>query len=147
MTTTTPVPPWTKQQTIDLISADPLPSNFLWPHKDGGNRPVVPSHQSLRGGYGKWLSEGPQFPGLFELINDILADADRSGSDASWLACEELRTTGVAFESWGQFLALELRALGEKHRPALTGEEPPAHVLRQLRTRPPEPLPLLSQQL
>lgn len=138
----TPLPPWTRQQTIDLLSADPLPSNFLWLHKDGGNRPVVPSHQTLRGGYGKWLAEGPQFPGLFELINDILSDADAAGSDASWLASEELRTTGTAFDSWGQFLALELQALGAKHRPAIPGDEPPAHILRRVRTRPPGPTAL-----
>lgn len=137
-------PPWTKQQTIDLLTADPLPPTFRWLHKDGGQRPVTPSHERLRGGFGKWLAEGPQFPGLFELINDILTDADQPEAGTAWLASDALRTQMAAIEVWSQFLVLELSALRLVHEKTLAESpgEPPAHVLRRVRTRPPEPTAL-----
>lgn len=140
-TASLPPPPWTRQQTIELLTADPLPSSFHWLHKDGGARPVVPSHQTLRGGYGKWLAEGPQFPGLFELINDILSDADRAGSDSSWLASDAIRAQAAALDTWSQFLVLELSALRNVHVKVMEAAagEPPANILRRVRRRPPEP--------
>jgi hypothetical protein len=67
---------WTAEDTMAYLTANPLPSDFVWPHRDGGLRPVVPSHSVLKGGYGKWLRETPYFQGLFELIHDLLLRAD-----------------------------------------------------------------------
>ena len=144
MKSTTPdtLPPWSKQQTIDLLTADPLPSSFRWPHKDGGDRPVVPSHKNISGGYGKWLNEGPQFPSLFELINDILADVDGCTTHPAWLAADELRAPTAKFESWSTFLVIELQALKRRYAEALTSAEPLATQLRRLRARPTTPADL-----
>jgi len=74
------VPPvvWTADDTATYLKEFPLPSDFVWSHRDGQRRPVVPTHSYLRGGYGKWLRETPYFPGLFELVHEILV---RSGED------------------------------------------------------------------
>ena len=128
--------PWTREQTRDLLTADPLPRDFTWPHTDGGERPVQPSHSALSGGYGKWLMEGPQFPSLFELINDILVDADTAG-EADWLAAGDLRDRAEALDGWSQFLAIELRASRTRHAAELTTLQLPlAQALRRLRRRP-----------
>lgn len=129
--------PWTRELTRDLLTSDPLPRDFTWPHTDGGERPVQPSHETLRGGYGKWLMEGPQFPGLFELINDILVDSDTAG-DADWLAAGDLRDQAEALDSWSQFLAIELRALRTRHgaEAAKASGLSLAQALRRLRRRP-----------
>lgn len=135
-TPATPPPPWTKAQTIDLLNADPLPSTFTWPHADGGTRPVVPVHSTLRGGYGKWLAEGPSYSGLFELINDILADCDSCSTDSSWLACGPIVAGEPPADSWSALLVAEIHALLNKNLGQLTEAEPIAHQLRRLRRRP-----------
>lgn len=76
---------WTAEHTQAFLAANPLPVDFTWDHRDGGQRPVVPAHSFLKGGYGKWLRETPYFPGLFEMIHDVLLHADPLG-DAEWLA-------------------------------------------------------------
>ncbi len=60
------------------LAANPLPADFAWFHRDGlptdptkGLRPVLPSYR-IHAGYGKWLHDTPYFPGLFELIHDLL---------------------------------------------------------------------------
>lgn len=142
-TTPTPsAPPWTRAQTIDLLNADPLPATFTWPHKDGGTRPVVPSHSTLRGGYGKWLAEGPQFPGLFELINDFLADCDSAGADTSWLACGPISAGSALADTWSGLIVAELHALLNQNLGQLTEAEPIAHQIRRLRRRPADPVDL-----
>jgi hypothetical protein len=84
---------WTHTHTRAWLSAYPLPADFTWPDRDGQTRPVLPSHRSLSGGYGKWLHETPYFPGLFELAHEILR---RAPADAvltpEWLA-NELKLT------------------------------------------------------
>jgi hypothetical protein len=65
------VPEWTHEDTRDYLSANPLPSDFVWPHSEGGKRAVHPSYR-VKGGYGKWLHETPYFPGLFERIHELL---------------------------------------------------------------------------
>lgn len=65
---------WTREDTRDYLAMYPLPSGFVWPHRDGGKRPVQPVYQ-VSGGYGKWLWETPYFPGLFELIHRELVNA------------------------------------------------------------------------
>ena len=65
--------PWTPDDTMAFLSAYPLDPSFKWAHRDGGEKPVQPSHTHLKGGYGKWLRETPYFPGLFEEIHAILA--------------------------------------------------------------------------
>lgn len=62
--------PWTFQDTMDYLSDHPLPSDFQWQGKL-----VVPSHATLRGGYGKWLKETPYHRGLFPLIHKLLEPA------------------------------------------------------------------------
>ncbi len=76
---------WTPEDTQEFLTANPLPSDFTWDHRDGGKRPVVPSHSYLKGGYGKWLRETPYFQGLFELCHDVLLHAKQVG-DGEWLA-------------------------------------------------------------
>jgi hypothetical protein len=78
---------WTQEHTQEYLKANPLPVDFEWQHRDGGEKPVVPSHSYLKGGYGKWLRETPYFPGLFELVHDVLVRAELLG-DAEWLAGE-----------------------------------------------------------
>ena len=78
---------WTQEHTQEYLKANLLPVDFEWQHRDGGEKPVVPSHSYLKGGYGKWLRETPYFPGLFELVHDVLVRAELLG-DAEWLAGE-----------------------------------------------------------
>lgn len=93
--------PWSKHDTQAFLQANPLPRGFKWPHRDhqldpdGGLRAVQPSQASVEN-YGKWLRETPYFPGLFELVHDILAAAPDLG-DADWLAAElvKRRTTAA----------------------------------------------------
>ena len=82
--------PWDRAATRAYLDANPLPPTFTWKHRDGGQRPVHPSHKQVTG-YGKWLHETPYFPGLFELIHGILALSDahtKTVGDAVWLAAE-----------------------------------------------------------
>lgn len=65
---------WTREDTRDFLTMYPLPSDFVWPHRDGGKRPVQPIYR-VSGGYGKWLWETPYFPGFFELIHEVLVKA------------------------------------------------------------------------
>lgn len=65
---------WSREDTQRYLTANPLPSDFTWNHRDGGRRPVVPVYR-IRGGFGKWLRETPYFPGLFELIHETLFHA------------------------------------------------------------------------
>lgn len=73
-----PVPPsWTHQDTMDYLTANPLPVSFFWIHRDPGEdgKPKLESTKNqyaIKGGYGKWLHDTPYFPGLFELIHDLL---------------------------------------------------------------------------
>lgn len=68
---------WTPDHTEAWLKTNPLPVDFLWPHRDknadGLPRlvPVLPSYQ-LHKGYGFWLRTTPYFPGLFEEIHAIL---------------------------------------------------------------------------
>jgi hypothetical protein len=83
---------WSKDDTQAYLKANPLPREFKWPHRDhradpdGGMRYVQPSHASVEN-YGKWLRETPYFPGLFELVHEVLSAASDLG-DADWLATE-----------------------------------------------------------
>ena len=62
---------WTREDTAEYLTANPLPSDFEWKHRDGARARVHPSYRT-HGGYGKWLRETPYFPGLFELIHDLI---------------------------------------------------------------------------
>lgn len=98
------------------LNACPLPDTFRWPHRDGGERPVQPSH-SMVDGYGKWIRETPYFPGLFELIHDFidaLPDTPGAIGDGEWLAAEltKLRSTAALTTSpQSEHLAHRLRPL------------------------------------
>ena len=93
--------PWSRDDTQTYLSANPLPRDFTWPHRDGGDRPVHPAHTSVNS-YGAWLRETPYFRGLFPLIHEILATAPDLG-DAAWLAGElrahRARSGASLFES------------------------------------------------
>lgn len=78
---------WNRDATMRYLNANPLPAAFKWPHRDGGERHVLPSHRNVTG-YGKWLRETPYFQGLFELIHLILDQAPGELGDGDWLAAE-----------------------------------------------------------
>jgi hypothetical protein len=80
--------PWSRDDTMKYLNANPLPRTFRWTHRDGGEREVQPAHRAVTG-YGKWLRETPYFQGLFELIHAILEMKEELG-DAVWLV-EEIR--------------------------------------------------------
>jgi hypothetical protein len=86
---------WSQDDTAAYLKQWPLPSDFVWPHRDGGERPVHPSHSYTRGGYGKWLRETPYFEGLFQLIHDELvrlpADAELPTPEQLAARLNELR--------------------------------------------------------
>jgi hypothetical protein len=75
---------WHRDASMRYLNENPLPTEFRWPHRDGGERSVWPSHTMVHG-YGKWLRETPYFPGLFELAHDILDQEDDLGN-GTWLA-------------------------------------------------------------
>lgn len=78
---------WTLDASMRLLNAFPLPETLLWPHRDAGrDMPVRPAHSMITG-YGKWLRETPYFPGLFELVHEILRGADDEFT-VDWLVAE-----------------------------------------------------------
>lgn len=68
---------WTPDDTERFLSTQPLPADFLWPHRDpkpdGSENlaAVLPSYR-IHKGYGFWLRTTPYFPGLFEAIHAAL---------------------------------------------------------------------------
>ena len=107
---------WTREAAKRYLNDFPLPETFRWPHTDGGERPVQPVHLAVTG-YGKWLAETPAFPGLFELVVDVLND-----------------TALTADPGDGEWLAAELNSLRAKHGKNLPGMpgKPLAHRLRPM---------------
>lgn len=88
---------WTHADTIGYLSANPLPVDFLWRYKDGENAPVRPSYNVAN--YGKWLHDTPYFPGLFELIHDLLFSAGSRLPDTETLVRQ---LTAIRTEREGQ---------------------------------------------
>jgi hypothetical protein len=85
------VVPWSQSDTRAWLTKYPLPVDFEWKDRDGVTRAVLPSHRhnTLKGGYGKWLAETPYFPGLFELAHDILLRAPTDVVlNGKWLAAQ-----------------------------------------------------------
>ncbi len=64
---------WKPADTIEYLRLNPLPADFVWRHNNGENATVKPTYNVAN--YGKWLAETPYFPGLFELIHDLLFSA------------------------------------------------------------------------
>lgn len=62
---------WTKDDTEQYLSANPLPPDFRW-----RGRIVAPQHRTLKKGYGFWLRTTPYHPGLFEEVHRILVRVD-----------------------------------------------------------------------
>ena len=90
-------PAWTLDDTQAYLTANPLPSDFTWRHRDFPAhlpQPVHPSHKNLKGGYGKWLRETPYFPGLFERVHGIILDAGDDLPDPATIAAELRRRYG-----------------------------------------------------
>lgn len=83
---------WTPDHTEQFLAANPLPVDFVWPHReaqaDGTDnlQPVLPSY-AIHKGYGFWLRTTPYFPGLFHEIHGILS---RLPGDADLPTPEEL---------------------------------------------------------
>lgn len=103
--------PWTLDATMRCLNEHPLPATVQWPHRDDGkDHAVRPSHGAVTG-YGKWLRETPYFPGLFELVYELLKDAPDE-FDAEWLPAELARVR-AKFESEparpGEHLAQKIR--------------------------------------
>lgn len=103
---TLPVPSWTPDLTERWLSANPLPGDFQWPHRDANPdgtprlQTVIPSYR-LHKGYGFWLRTTPYFPGLFEEIHDVLCAIDPLPDDGAALAAtltERLRLRGIQAE-------------------------------------------------
>lgn len=64
---------WTKADTMDYLSANPLPKDFVWRHRDGSLAPVHPKYAVQN--YGKWLHDTPYFQGLFEDVHSLVMSA------------------------------------------------------------------------
>jgi hypothetical protein len=64
---------WTRDDTMHALNRVGLPATFTYTHRDGGERPVMPSHSKLKGGFGKWLRETPYFRGLFDECHCVFA--------------------------------------------------------------------------
>ena len=107
-----PASSWSRDATMRYLNAVPLPAEFAWPHRDGGDYKVRPVHAAVIG-YGKWLRETPYFPGLFELVHDLLAAAPQE-LDVGWLPCE-LQRLRARYEAEpgqpGEHLAQKIRRL------------------------------------
>ncbi len=69
---------WEKGNTVswlnDTLKAARWHERLIWVDRVHGMRPVCPQHPRLKGGYGKWLAECPDFPGLFELIHGLIVN-------------------------------------------------------------------------
>lgn len=106
---------WTREDTKALLNdLRKLPDDFKWPHVDGGERAVRPVHGAVIG-FGKWLKETPNFPGLYELIHELIV---RAPNDM------------LITPDW---IATELMALRKKHPDARPRpNEALAHALRRL---------------
>ena len=115
-------PTWTTDATMRLLNRYPLPADFRWPHRDDApdtDRAVRPVHGFVQG-YGKWLRETPYYPGLFELIHDLLTEAPEEFDP---------RTIAPDLAAWRERLKAE---------PARPGEHL-AQKIRRLRPRGDQP--------
>lgn len=104
---------WDQDCTMRYLNQEPLPPDFTWPHRDGGERTVWPVHTAVIG-YGKWLRETPYFPGLFELIHEIADRATDELPDGPALAAQlnDLRKKHPEIKSIpGNSIAHQLRRL------------------------------------
>lgn len=103
---------WHRDGTMRYLNAYPLPDGLKWPHRDGGDQEVKPSHGMVIG-YGKWLRETPYFPGLFELCHDLLEEAPGEFS-TEWLPAQ-VEAARKKFEGEpgtpGEHLAHKIRRL------------------------------------
>lgn len=81
---------WSRDDSMRYLNQVPLPAWFRWHHRDDADpkstRVARPVHSAVTG-YGKWLRETPYFPGLFELVHEVLVKAEELG-DSEWLGHE-----------------------------------------------------------
>lgn len=71
---------WTDDDVMRWLNDYPLPADFTWTRVDRTKDTkekietpdtlVLPAHRGVA--YGKWLRETPYFPGLFEMVRDII---------------------------------------------------------------------------
>lgn len=102
-----PLTPWTADDTERWLTRFPLPLDFRWDKTvrcaDGSkvvkaSQPVMPEYRITKG-YGFWLRTAPAWPGLFEEIHDILfRTPDDVPLNSEWLVQQLLdhkRALGV----------------------------------------------------
>ena len=92
---------WSLDDTMHYLTANPLPADFHWPHRDfpaARPQPVHPKNR-IHYGYGKWLRETPYFPGLFERIHGIIIAAGSDLPDPETIAAELHRKYGRATQN------------------------------------------------
>ena len=69
---------WEKEDTLiwlnDTLKDAQWHQRLIWEDRMRVTRPACPQHPRLKGGYGKWLAECPDFPGLFELIHRLIVN-------------------------------------------------------------------------
>lgn len=80
---------WTPNDTSEYLRLNPLPADFVWLNNKHQPATVKPTYNVAD--YGKWLRETPYFPGLFELIHDILFSKGNHLPDIGALATELVR--------------------------------------------------------
>jgi len=112
---------WHRDATMRYLNDFPLPRDFKWPHRDGGEHIVQPSHEQVIG-YGKWLRETPYFPGLFELLHDILDAAPDTLGDGHWLAAQ---VTALRAAHEHELTGPSARSLAHRLRPFALGIQQP----------------------
>lgn len=78
--------PWTKADTMDYLSANPLPTDFKWRRRDG--ELVSPQPTYAISNYGKWLHDTPYFQGLFELVHELVLAAGSTLPDVETLVAQ-----------------------------------------------------------
>lgn len=66
------VPVWSKNSTIKYLNEEGLPPGLVWENWEGVKEEVKPWFDAKQ--IGRWLSETPRFPGLFESIHQHLAE-------------------------------------------------------------------------
>lgn len=77
---------WSKADTMEYLSTNPLPTDFAWRHKDGRLVAVQPRYAVAD--YGKWLHDTPYFQGLFELVHDLIIAAGSKLPDITTIAVQ-----------------------------------------------------------
>lgn len=77
---------WAPEDTVEYLKFNPFPVDFFWKNREGKVVPVQPTYSIIN--YGKWLKETPYFPGLFELVHDLLFRCGKTLPDLPTLTAQ-----------------------------------------------------------